>query len=232
MLFVAYQCPLWPIMKGKIMKRMFRVRKDPLKAQGFRTQRTEEPEDLWQPLYDRVNVTTAVPGSVAFFANARGQTATLITGTAAAASKTKTYRDTNMENSNVVPTKMFKFIGLSVGIVHRTKTAITNAADRELVMEGGYVQFRIVDKDILFLPLIAIPLINPISAMATTVTATSAIATNPGGGEGIAMYRFQIPITLNPYENFTVQFVYDGSITLSNSLDMYCILQGFQRRPT
>jgi hypothetical protein len=26
---------------------------DPLQAQGFRTQRAELPEDLWQPLYDR-----------------------------------------------------------------------------------------------------------------------------------------------------------------------------------
>jgi len=213
------------------MKR-FNVKNDPLRAQGFRTQRSDSPEDLWQPLYDRANVSTAVPSSVAFFATARGQSATLITGTAAAASKSKTYRDTNMENANVVPTKMFKFVGISIGLVPWAKTASTNAADRELVMEGGYLQFRIVDKDILFLPLIAVPVINPIAAMSTTANATSIMASNTGGGQGISMYKLPIPITLNPYENFTVQFVFDGTITLSNTLDMYCMLQGFQRRPT
>ena len=39
---------------------------DPLNAQGFRTQRAEMPEDLWQPLYDRVNVATTVPATLGF----------------------------------------------------------------------------------------------------------------------------------------------------------------------
>jgi len=212
--------------------RRFNVANDPLKSQGFRTQRSDSPEDLWQPLYDRANVSASVPSNVSFFATARGQSATLITGTAAAAAKSKTYRDTNMENANVVPTKMFKFVGISIGIVHRTKTLATNAADRDLVMEGGYLQFRIVDKDILFLPLIAVPVLNPMAAAATTANATSITASNTGGGQGIAMYKLPIPITLNPYENFTVQFVFDGTVTLSETLDMYCMLQGFQRRPT
>ena len=89
---------------------------DPLKAQPFRTQRSELPEDLWQPLYDRANIATTVPSSVAFFSTARGQSATLITG-ASAASKTKTYRDTNLDQPGVVPTKMFKFVGISWAIV-------------------------------------------------------------------------------------------------------------------
>lgn len=29
------------------------MRRDPMNAQPFRTQRPESPEDLWQPLYDR-----------------------------------------------------------------------------------------------------------------------------------------------------------------------------------
>ena len=28
--------------------------RDPMKSQEYRTQRSELPEDLWQPLYDRV----------------------------------------------------------------------------------------------------------------------------------------------------------------------------------
>lgn len=205
--------------------------KDPLNAQMFKTQRPDMPEDLWQPLYDRVNISTTVPSSVSFFATARGQSATLITGTTAA-SKTKSYRDTNMENANVVPTKMFKFIGISVAFVHSDQNAATNAADRSLVLEGGYMQFRIVDKDLLFLPMVNLPVLNPFAGVATTVTATTINASNSGGGEGVFMYKLPINITLNPYENFTFSFNFDGTITLSNTLDVYCILQGFQRRPT
>ena len=85
---------------------------DPLKSQGFRTQRAELPEDLWQPLYDRVNYSSGSTTSMSFFSASKGSSASLMTGVAAAATKTKDYRDTNMENSNVVPTKMFKFVGI------------------------------------------------------------------------------------------------------------------------
>lgn len=206
---------------------------DPLKAQQYRTQRAENPEDLWQPLYDRANVsaTTTVATQVAFFGVSKGQSATLITGTAAAAAKVKTYRDTNMENSNVVPTKMFKFTGISLAFVHRNpsgSSSDTNAAERALILEGGYLQVRIVDKDILFLPLLAIPVLNPIAA----ATGTSNFATNPGGGTGVAMYKLPIPITLNPFENFSVTMNFDGTISTTASVDMYVFLQGFMRRPT
>ena len=206
---------------------------DPLRAQQYRTQRSENPEDLWQPLYDRANVaaTTTVATQVAFFGTSKGQSATLITGTAAAAAKTKTYRDTNMENSNVVPTKMFKFTGISLAFVHRNPSGAssdTNAAERALILEGGYFQMRIVDKDILFIPLLAIPVLNPIAG----VTGTSNFATNPGGGTGVAMYKLPIPITLNPFENFSVTMNFDGTLTTTASVDMYIFLQGFMRRPT
>ncbi len=77
---------------------------DPLKAQGFRTQRAESPEDLWQPLYDRVNYPAIGATQLAFFSTPQGQVAPLILGIGAAANKVKTYRDTNMQNANVVPT--------------------------------------------------------------------------------------------------------------------------------
>lgn len=206
---------------------------DPLKAQQYKTQRAELPEDLWQPLYDRVSTNgTTVPSQMAFFAVPRGQSANLITGTAAPASKSKSYRDTNMENANVVPTKLFKFIGISLGFVHQVRSAAGNASDRSLILDGGYLQFRIVDKDILFLPLISIPVINPFAAIATTANATTINGDNPGGGQGVFMYRLPIPITLNPYENFSVTLNFDGTITLADDVDVYVFLQGYQRRPT
>ncbi len=218
--------PMYPV-----RRQAFPVVTDPLQAQRYRTQRANEPEDLWQPLYDRANIATTVPSQVSFFSVPRGQSATLITATTAAA-KTKSYRDTNLESANVVPTKLYKFVGLTIAFVHATTGAATNPADRDLVLSGGYLTFRIVDKDILFLPLINIPVLNPVVAVSTTANATTMFASNPGGGQGIFMYRLPINVTLNPFENFSVVFVFDGTITLSNTLDMMVVMQGYQRRPT
>jgi len=206
-------------------------RKDPLNAQAYRTQRVDQPEDLWQPLYDRANVATTVPGQVAFFSSPIGQSVTLITGTAAAA-KVKTYRDTNMQNSNVVPTKLYKFVGISLAIIHGTRQLITNSADQELIMDGGYLQFKIVDKDLLFLPLLNFPLLNPVGAISQTTNNATMISKQPGGGAGNLMYKLPINITLNPYENFSCTLNFDGTITLTTTLDILMVLQGFQRRPT
>jgi hypothetical protein len=219
------------------------VGRDPLGAQQWKTQRPDNPEDLWQPLYDRVNVTptaaTAIASPLNFFTTPKGQSATLITGAAAPAAKVKTYRDTNLESAGVSPTKMYLVKGISIGFVHRqhggvsgTVSASTNAADRDLVMEGGYFHLRVVDKDILFLPLMAMPVINPYAAMASTMNNTVIPTDNHGGGNGVAMYRLPIPITFNPYENFLVECVFDGTVTIANEMDMYIFLHSFLRRPT
>src|SRR3972149_7527045 len=207
--------------------------RDPLKAQEYKTQRAALPEDVWQPLYDRVNIATTLPGQVSFFSVPKGQTATLITGTATAVIA-KSYRDTNIETANVVPTKMFKFVGISLGFVHLNNNLASNTTSRNMVTKAGYLQFRIVDKDLLFIPLIAIPYVNPFAAVATTTGATDIMADNPGAGQGIGMYKLPIPITLNPYENFsvTLNFTTAASVTIAETLDVYVILQGFQRRPT
>lgn len=210
---------------------------DPLNANAYRTQRGESPEDLWQPLYDRVNITNgsdkAVTSQSAFFSTAKGQTANLIVGTAVS-SISKSYRDTNMENSNVVPTKLFKFIGISLAYFHADRDNPGNAQDREAIRDGGYFHFRIVDKDILYLPISAIPEMNPAVAVATTATATSIFGTAGGGGANVSMYKLPIPITLKPYENFTVtlNFTTAATFTLANSMDIMMMLQGYMRRPT
>ncbi|HDK42886.1 MAG TPA: hypothetical protein ENG87_05885 [Candidatus Pacearchaeota archaeon] len=211
-----------------------RLGSDPLKAQGYRTQRAELPEDLWQPLYDRVNYPAAGASSLSFFSNSRGSSATLITGVAAATAKTKDFRDTNMENSNVVPTKMFKFVGISLGFINQIPGSSTDAADRDRLRNNSYFHFRIVDKDILYLPLISIPEVNPLVVGATTENATTILGSAGGGGANVPMYKLPIPITLNPYENFNVEIILSASVALagSQSMDIYVILQGFMRRPT
>lgn len=209
------------------------VVKDPMRSQEYRTQRSEMPEDLWQPLYDRVNYAAAGTNQVAFFAVPKGQSATLLNtfatpATWTASAKSKTYRDTNIENSNVVPTKLFKTVGISWGIFHSVITSATNSADREIIRQGGFLQFRIVDKDILFTPLSLIPEVNPL--VATTQTGVNAYA--GGGGQNVPMYKFPIPITLNPYENFTVLMQFDGSPAVNATLDIQCVLHSYMRRPT
>ena len=205
---------------------------DPLNAQGYRTQRAELPEDLWQPLYDRVNYAAAGQSNLSFYSIPRGQSATLISPTGTAAAKNKTYRDTNMDNASVVPTKLYKFVGISVGFVHNILTAATNSDDRCKIRDNSVLHFKIVDKDILYLPMIAIPEVNPIVAVSTTANNTSITSFAPGGGLASAMYRFPLAITLNPFENFLVSIDFDGTQTVTNTLDVYCILHSFMRRPT
>jgi len=207
--------------------------RDPIRAQSYKTQRGDSPEDLWQPLYDRVNVATTVPTSLGFFSLPQGQSATLIAATAGA-TVVKSYRDTNMQNANVVPTKLFKFVGISIGFVQVPTSAAhaTNALDRDLVIQGGYMQFKIVDKDILYAPLMTLPVMNPYAAAATTANNVNFLASNPGGGQGNLMYKLPIPITLNPYENFQVILYWTQTTTLTTTCDLYVFLHGFMRRPT
>jgi len=140
-------------------------------------------------VYDRVNYPAAGTSALGFFSSSRGQSVTLLSTVAAgvwtAAAKVKSFRDTNIENSNVVPTKMFKVVGCSVGFLHANQSDTNVARDREIIRGGSYLQFRIVDKDIIFLPLITIPEMNPV----TSTTASNANATAGGGGQNVPMWN-------------------------------------------
>lgn len=205
---------------------------DPMKAQAYRTQRAELPEDLWQPLYDRVNYPAAGTSALGFFSSSRGQSATLLSTVAAgvwtAATKVKSFRDTNIENSNVVPTKMFKIVGVSVAFLHANQNDGNVTRDREIIRGGSFLQFRIVDKDIIFLPLVTIPEMNPV----VSTTGNNVNGTAGGGGQNVPMYKFPIPITINPYENFTIQMTSDNSPPISQTMDIYMMLHAYMRRPT
>lgn len=205
---------------------------DPLKAQGFRTQRAELPEDLWQPLYDKVDHAAGGTTQLSFFSVPRGQTATLIRNGVSTANTVKGYLETNMDNANVVPTKMFKFMGITLAYCHLTEGLATNNQDRDRIRNGGYLNFRIVDKDLLFLPLVAIPESNPFVVAATTANVTTIAGQAGGGGYGVPMYKFPIPITLNPYENFSVTINFPVAITVTSAVDVMVLLQGYMRRPT
>jgi hypothetical protein len=187
------------------------------------------------PLYDRVNYPNAGVTQLAFFSTPRGQAATLITGVAAAAAKIKDLRDTNMDNANVVPTKMFKFVGISMGYISQVPGGAADAADRDRIRNNSWLTFTIVDKTILNIPLTCIPEVNPLVVGSTTVNATTILGAAGGGGQNVPMYKLPIPITLNPYENFSVTINFSAAVALAtpaNSMDIQLILQGFMRRPT
>jgi len=44
--------------------------------------------------------------------------------------------------------------------------------------------------------------------------------------------KFPIPITINPYENFTIQMTSDNSPPISQTMDIYMMLHAYMRRPT
>lgn len=205
---------------------------DPLRAQGFRTQRAESPEDLYQPLYDRVIYPTAgTANQLSFFTVPRGGGATLNRGGTVAAIN-KTFRDTNMENANVVPTKLFKIIGIQLGFMPETLGHVNIPDDINMIRDNCYIEWKIVDKTILILPLVCIPEANPISGVSSTVNNDTVIA-NVGGG-GASMWRLPIPVTLNPYENFSFFIKWDGTCATpsGNDVDIYVILHAMMRRPT
>jgi hypothetical protein len=209
---------------------------DPIQAQRYATQRAFSPEDLSQPLYDRVNYPAAGSNSISFFATQFGQSVTL-NQAGASATKNKTYRDTNMDNGGVVPTKRYTFIGLAINYIPAQQTPttlLTNTIvdDITRLMNGGYIEFRIVDKPLLYLPLNLVPMSNPISALSTTVTNSCLVGYGANAAIPFPMFKFAIPITLNPYENFRFTMNFDGTITIGQSTDIQVVLHAYMRRPS
>ncbi len=201
--------------------------RDPLGAQRFRTQRANSPEDLGQGLYDRVNYAAAGSTELNFFSTVRGQSATLITA-GATGTVSKSYRDTNMDSANVVPNKLFLFVGISFAFCHEDEGEPANAADRDKIRTGGYLHLRFVDKDILYLPGVFIPESNPF----VTNTTNNSMGTAAISGCSTPMFALRVPVTLNPFEQFTCKYIMTGTVTTTKAVDVYCMLHGFMRRPS
>lgn len=210
---------------------------DPINAQRYATQRPYSPEDLAQPLYDRVNYPVGGVNQLRCFSQPLGTVVTLNQAGVVNAAKNKSYRDTNMDNAGVVPTKRYTFTGLSINYipVQQVSTVANTATigdDIMRLMNGGYVEFRIVDKPLLYVPLNLIPSSNPINSIATTVNASTTFGTGALAALPFPMFKFAIPITLNPYENFSFILNFDGIVTVVQSMDIQVVLHAFMRRPS
>jgi hypothetical protein len=186
-------------------------------------------EEFNQPLYDRINIATTVPSSVNMFSNPIGANVTLITG-AAAATKAKTRRDTNMETAGFIPVKAHEIKGIGIAVYHEDRNNALNAEDRAYVLDGGWLKFTVGgSKTILEIPLSGLPILNDFSSVATTVTATTI---NALGGPRAPMYKVNPPVAMKPSTNFAIELHWDLAITLNNTLDLQLFLFGGMRRPT
>lgn len=203
---------------------------DPLKIAEFRTQDVYNPEDLWQPLYDTVHHSASGSAQLSFFSTAKGGTATLIVNGTATANTVKGYYHTNIEQSGVVPSKLFKIIGITIAYLHLTPGTATNGDDREKIRQSGVLHVKAGDKDIIWLPLVKIPESNPfvVAASGSATILTSA----GGGGYGVPMYRLGIPVVLEPFQGFSVTMDFPSAVTLTKAVDIQLSLEAYMRRPS
>jgi hypothetical protein len=211
---------------------------DPLQAQAFKTQRPNQPEDIGQPLYDRVNYPAAGTSQLSFFSVPFGSISTLIVAGATVTTKVKGYRETNMDTGSVVPTKLFKLMGVSFGYIPVqqvfTNTSTATIGDDILRLKyGGFLEFRIVDKPILYLPMHFVPESNPIQCVATTISAPATVmASGIISALPFPLYKFGLPVTINPFENFRFLLNFDSSPALNQSFDIQVCLHSMMRRPS
>lgn len=222
---------------------------DPGQFAKYRTQMRESPEDIWQPIYDRKNYPAAGTFELVYFSIPVGGSDTLIRlGTAA--SVTKTRRDTNLEQQGVIPTKAFKIHGFSLCFIPVQQAASATGVsgllstpsimdDMMRLMYGGFMEFRIVDKPYLYLPLHKIPatgvLRGAVFAQAGNGNNTPGLVGASGGGPGTGaprdIYWIGIPLVLDPYQNFSMRLQFDGSPPLNMTWDIQVFLEGYLRRP-
>ncbi len=219
---------------------------DPGQFAKYRTQMRESPEDIWQPIYDRKNYPAAGTFELVYFSIPVGGSDTLIRAGAAAA-VTKSRRDTNLEQQGVIPTKAFKIHGFSLCFIPlqqaASATGVSGTASTPSIMDdmmrlmyGGYMEFRIVDKPYLYLPLHKIPATGVLrgSAFASGIPAggiAGVSAGGPGTGAPRDIYWIGIPLVLDPYQNFSMRLQFDGSPPLNMTWDIQVFLEGYLRRP-
>jgi len=222
-----------PIAGGSVMARP----RDPLQLAAMRTQMREAPEDIYQPFWDRVNYPAAGSANLSFFTIPKGQQATLIRA-GVAANVTKTFRDSNLEQPGVVPSKALSVRGFSLSFVP-LQQAIAGAAtpsipdDVQRLTYGGFLQLDLLDKPYLRLPLILLPSTGVLRGLAATTATAVTMISAPGSGSGNPRDSFWtgVPLTIDPYQTFTAQMQWDGTVALVQTFDLYLFLHCYVRRP-
>jgi hypothetical protein len=191
----------------------------------------DNKEVFVQSLWDRVGLASSLTGTENFFSVQKGGSDTLITYRTAA-SKAKTLRDTNLPQSGADNNRDYLLFGLTMALFpldHDPDTTATKAirADKDYIREGGYLIFKIGDKQIMECPLIEIPELNSESAIASTASSSTIY----GGPRFTSPFKnFQEPIPLRRGDVINMTVTWDGTITLQQVFDMMLLFPALTRR--
>jgi len=165
----------------------------------YKTSRSELPEDLYQPLYDTVNI---VKGDVRvdFFGTPHGHRDPV-------SGKIKTKIQTNIDNGNVCPTKIYTILDMFLKVKPRNEEVLS------WMVQHGVFNLKIIDKSILDIPLIEWHRWHE-------------------KYEDRLQYGYKMPaITIQPYENFFVVVMFDEPWPYEN-IGVYFSFSTVMRRPT
>lgn len=202
----------------------------------MRTFRPEQPEDLWQPIYDRMNYAAAGTTQIRFFSIALGGSTTLITAGSAAA-KNKTYRDTNWQTSGADLNRAYEAHGVGMIFVP-VQQAVDNASSNDIVddmmrvLYGGWLNIETNNNRKFQLPLCLIPAPAMFRAsVATTATNTTLVS---GGGVTSSrdFFMFNVPLVLEPGQTIDMTMNWDGTVSITQTMDIYLVLAAYMRKPS
>lgn len=182
-----------------------------------------------QPLYDRCNYPILGSTSLSFFAVPKGQAAVLTSAIGgipvAGTNITKTYRDTNIITPNFMPQYDYMFTSMSVA-VFSVLHLVTDMVDREIIRDNGVFHFRVNAKDILYVPFVYVPEVNPIAfSTMTAIYGTSNGMVAPG-------YTFKTPIYVPKGNSMEVTLEYPGLCAITSAVDIGICLFGVKQQPT
>ncbi len=184
-----------------------------------------------------MNYPAAGASELSFFTTPKGQSATLIRAGVAAA-VTKTRRDTNLEQSGVVPSKALQIHGFSLSFVplqQAVGVAATSSIpdDVQRLTYGGFLELTLLDKPYVYLPLILLPSTGVLRGLAATTAAATTMVSAPGSGSGNPRDSWWtgVPLTIDPYQTFSARMQFDGVVALTQTFDVYLFLHCYVRRP-
>lgn len=191
----------------------------------------QNAEVFFQPAYDRQPLSTTLTGSIGWFAVPKGGASTLIRYQTNSAMQ-KTIRDTNFPQPGADNNKDYLLFGLTMALIPiKHDPTDTHApwirADKDYIREGGVLNFKIGDKQILDLPLMNIPEFNAESGVSAT---TSGSAVYAGPQFAIPMLDFQEPIPLMRGQVINLSITWDGSITLQQAFDLMLMFPAVTKR--
>ncbi len=190
-------------------------------------------------VYDRVNIGKELSGTYGFFNIPVGGTAKL-TRYETTYLTNKTRRDTNLNNYGSDINKDFLFHGISIAFVPN----LIEAGNKDFLVHlnkdifnirtGSYLNFKIVDRNIMDYPLFFFPIFNK-SMIDSFYLEHSEIENLINSGklnQSYPYYPFKKSIDILAGQIFSVYISFDGPITLQNSFDMYVIFHGQMKRPS